>query len=355
MELPKIINKKKKIIFRFRSGSYKHLRIKPKKNKNVLKKIFKNRALRNNFKKKYLIFFPLLIIFTLIVLIIFFSDYFQIKTIYIEDSFNSKQESRIRSFLINQNILFTSIEEIERITKESTTYPDNIFAKKIYPDTIEIKVTRKQPSIFYLDFQKYALLDQSFKVIELGSIPSPINFNEAQKQWLKGQLSIDSNIVQDIYIASLREDQIADFDWKKVTRQQKEQVLNNIILELEGKIDNYFKTRSEFLIKSFGNYPIVKFFEYSFLEEVRTKIDQVIIAKTVIDEISVKEEINSIRWVNDIRLEIALSNKKLMIFGGINNEDLSDQIKRYKAIKNTNDYNKYSIFDFRTEVFTVKN
>ncbi len=344
---------------RFHQGSYSHLRSKPKKNINNIiqakapKK--KDKIVRTKFRFASLLLLPVSALLLGIGYIIFFSDFFIIENIEIKSE-DSRGIERIRIAFEGNNILFTSIYEIENVARETIPYTDNIFARKVYPNKIEIEILSRTPSVFYLDFQKYALLDNNYEVIELGSIPAPLDLSEQERGWVEGELTVDSEYIQKRYIENLEEDEISDFNWEEVSLEEKEEILNAIVSEAELKIEEYFQTRSAFLKENFGDYPVVKFYEFAYDEDVEDRFLDLEVIDNIISQVNTETVIvEDVRWVNYIRIEIYTSNEKVLIFGGLNEEEILKQIDRYLTISKTSQYNQYRIFDFRTENFTGTN
>ncbi len=366
MKLTNPFKKRKKDLpdIRFHQGSYRHLREKPpRNNKNIAvvrKESFSFKKLfgKYKFRVSSLLLLPLITLFGSIAYLVFFSDFFLVKDIVIEIGIEERESERLRNALINKNSLFLSVYSIENIIHDTVQYTKSTYVRKIYPNKIEIKIEAQTPDVYYLDFQKYALLDTNLEVIELGSIPTPIDVTEVQRQLLEGELTVDSDYIQRRYIENLEEEEIADFDWKEVLLEEKESILNEITIETEQIINEYFASRSGFLTDNLGEYPIIKFYEYSFEESLDSKLEEITLSKEVINEIKATLTdvvIEDIRWKNPIRLEIKVSGGKTLIFGGINKTEIEEQIKRFVAISKTDKFSQFSIFDFRTENFTGRN
>lgn len=342
---------------KFKTGSYSHLREKQKaKLPNI--KVGLPRVLPKNYRFRYssLIIIASGIIVAGIIYTIFFSDVFKIKTITFLSSDPEIEEIISRSYL-NRSIVLTSISNLEKDISDNSQYIEQIYIRKIYPNTIEINIDSVTPAYFYLDFHQYALFDENNKIIELEAIPSALDLIAIEKQWLAGELDTDSHYVQEKYFESLPEDQISDFDWGTVSIEAKSQIVQTVANDVNTKIQNYFETQSQFLVRNVGEYRVIKFFGYRDADELiqgSSIIDTSLALQNSLREYYDAEDLN-LEWKNEIRLEVYTPDQKILIFGEIPGRSISDQIERFILVYNSTLYQQNRIFDFRTENFVGKN
>ncbi|MCA9386504.1 hypothetical protein KC669_00550 [Candidatus Dojkabacteria bacterium] len=339
---------------RYGANSHKHLRSsKPGPKLSRIFKLPNIKFAKYRFRFSSLIYISISIAIGAICYILFFSGVFSVKNIILSTDITDINDSLKRSYL-NKNIFLVSIPEVESYVKESVKYSKEIFIRKIYPDSLEVRVNEVQPKFLYLDFHQYALFDEENNVIELEAIPMSLEFSAEENKYLSGELDTDSLFIQERYFESLEEEEISDFNWDEVPLEIKQRIFQEIKTQVDQKIQNYFSSQVELLNTQVGSLPIIKFYGYLNADEIifgTDLISQSLKLKEKLFEIT-NYEITNVTWKNEFRAEVVLPDSKTMIFGQVPNFSIADQIEAFKILFNSKQYSQESVFDLRSTNFS---
>lgn len=257
-----------------------------------------------------------------------------------------------------KNIFFQDTEKIKNSVSSSSVYLKDIYVEKSAPDTVVLYVVERFPSAVVVNFQGAYLVDQENVVVEVLSKTEGFDISQDERNLLTGFINEESQFVTKKIVDALPEDQRQSFDQATITKEEKRAKFQQLINELNTKIELLFQQNSTAVSSSdFAN--LSRIFVYSNDSfKVGESVDEKFVALPIEVEAYFRNRDgftqSRMLWEDDFTLKFITQENKTFVFTDrrdiwLQTQDL-DFILNYLAVENTN----YSKIDVRSEVVSVE-
>jgi hypothetical protein len=296
------------------------------------------------------------VIFIALLYWVLFGGLFVVNSVNLKNGDNGENiKLFVENGYLGANLTMLSVSEVERTVLSEFPLANQVFVRKIFPSTLEISVDQIDVDAAFLSFDTWGIFDSEYRVHNLEEVENPIVLNDKQLEWLSGDINPDSEYIQEKYLETLNETEIAEFDWSEVATEQKQAILDQLAFETRTIINQYFEIAVESVAEVYGGVPIIKVHDFT----NGNTIEQERIGFTidVIDFISENTEIKitDIVWESDIRLRIVTEQNERLIFGAYLESTREEQLARLLSLYRNNQMNSGSEYDFRSTTFTIRN
>ncbi|GAB4283789.1 MAG: hypothetical protein Kow0081_0540 [Candidatus Dojkabacteria bacterium] len=327
---------------KFRRNSFAHLRQPPKKKRKLKLPKLKNKI---NNKVILILFASLILIVTWIFLLN--SSLFIVKNINVISDSEIDYYTSFNNLFKDRNLFYLSTNKVEEKVKQLIPNIDYVFARKIFPNTLELEIKIIQPVAYLNSFTFSALFDSEGEIRSITPVASPLSLSEQEVDLMNNRISADSNLIEQTIINSLTEEEIEEFSWEEVSRERRMEVLQELKAQVEFKLED-FKQRQLGAtdyphIFIFGDYD---FSNNSFNEEkIHFTLDIINLFKA--KNLSVKYS----EWITSRTLKISLEDDKEFYFSSL--RSFSDQLDSLSILLNSDLLGSGQKFDLRTSTISV--
>ncbi len=267
-----------------------------------------------------------------------------------QEVFNQSVEQYRGKSLINANT-----QEIKTNIKQQYDFIQEVYVRKIMPDTLQLEVVEKFPVMAYVNLKGAYLLDKNYTVVSIRATNvKPVTDDDLKL--VSNEIDVNSTYLKERYLLTIEDsEERSTIKWEEVDQTKKTELLdklkkeaNDLIFSIQNELIMSVKD-SEFpqLVVVTSNSRV----DYKKNDQIEfDKNDFVIRLYGRIKEQNIV--VLEIKWISEYTLQLKLQDNKTFLF--TNKRTIEDQMADLETIIYSDVINQGSVFDLRSDTYSVK-
>lgn len=351
------------IVFRSRKSkiepnSYAHLRdsVKSSKRFNInflsrLLETFKNFWTDRTSRRRLLVI-GVLLFFAFIFFVLSQLTYFKIAKII---QTGDQIDSAIVNSLLQKNIFFIRNSAIEEQIKKQDPLVQEVFVRKLLPDTLEIEVLKTNIAYLVVGLSGVLEVDTNYSVIQ--SYGDRLVLNEIEQRLRNDTMTTEDSFIKETYLSKITDiEERKKVKWEEVAIEEKRAVLTEMKQQVQTEIDDHHTALLQQISDiKISTLPLIYFeIEIPAINQSEFLKEHLSVSWDILQELKNRKfKIQKTNWITPFTLKISLEDGTIFLFGIMNGRSVLDQITDLDTAIFNSKFVSGKIHDFRTSTYSV--